>query len=120
MLENQFANLGDQMFDKDTAKIVRSHAFWGAFIMALPAVGIDWIIFAIIVWDMYASLNKRAGKSFGCGSIIGGIIVNLLVAIGIDLLLSFIPVIGWLGTLFIVYLQFYFSGKAYIETLKKM
>ncbi|MGN0223348.1 MAG: hypothetical protein ACI4AM_04900 [Muribaculaceae bacterium] len=120
MLQNQFANIGDHMFDKDTAKIVRSHAFWGGFIMALPAFGIDWLIFAIILWDMYASLSKRAGKQFGCGSVIVGIISNLVVGIGLDLLLSFIPVIGWLGILFIVYLQFYFSGKAYIETLKKM
>jgi hypothetical protein len=28
------------------------------------------------------------------------------------------PVIGWLGTSFVVYLQFYLSGKAFIETLR--
>lgn len=47
MLQNQFADLGDKMFDKDTAKIVRSHAFWGALIMALPLFGLDWIIFLL-------------------------------------------------------------------------
>ena len=44
MLQNQFANYGDKMFDKDTAKIVRNHAFLGSIIMMLPLFGVDWII----------------------------------------------------------------------------
>ena len=56
MLQNQFANLADNMFDKDTAKIVRSHAFWGAVIMALPLFGLDWIFFCGVLWHMYSSL----------------------------------------------------------------
>lgn len=105
------------MFDKDTAKIVREHAAAGAFIMAIPGFGIDWLIYIIILWDMYADLSKRAGKK--C-SFISGVISNIVVGIGLDLLLSFIPVFGWLTTGAIVFLQFYLSGKAYIQTLKKM
>jgi len=32
MLQNQLANYGDKMFDKDTAAIVRNHALWGAIV----------------------------------------------------------------------------------------
>lgn len=118
MLQNQFADLGDKMFDKDTASIVRSHAFWGAVIMALPLFGLDWIIYCGILWHMYSNLCERAHKKLDIGNIITGVIVNIVIAIVIDALLSFIPVIGWLGTAFIVYMQFYFSGKSYVETLK--
>lgn len=59
MLQNQFANYGDQMFDKDTAKIVRNHAFWAAIVMSLPLFGLDLIIYCIILWDMYVSSIVR-------------------------------------------------------------
>lgn len=120
MLQGQFANYGDKMFDKDTAKIVRNHAFWGALIMALPLFGLDWIIYCCILWDMYSSLCKRANKKLNINTIITGVIVNILIAIALDTVLSFVPVIGWLGTGFVVYLQFYFSGKSFIETIKQM
>ena len=119
MLQNQFANYGDKMFDKDTAKMIRRHAFWGALVMALPLFGLDWIVFVIILWHMYSSLCNRAHKKLDFGNVVLGVIVNCVIAIGLDALLSFIPIIGWLGTAFIVYLQFYFSGKLYLETLKK-
>ncbi len=118
MLQNQLADRADRMFDKDTAKIVRRHAFWAAFVMFFPLFGLDWIFFVWILWDMYSSLCKRAGTSLSLGSVIVGIVVNLGVAAVIDTLLTAIIFIGWLGTSFIVYLQFYFSGKLYLETIK--
>lgn len=120
MLQNQFANYADKMFDEDTAKIVRHHAFAGAIIMSLPLFGLDWIAFCCVLWHMYSKLCKRANQRLNSGTIIVGVIVNIIVAIVLDTILSFIPFVGWLGTGFIVYLQFYFSGKSYIETLKKM
>ena len=68
MLQNQLANYGDKMFDKDTAKIVRRHAFWAAIILALPLFGLDVIVFAIILWHMYSSLAQRAHKRLDTGS----------------------------------------------------
>lgn len=120
MLQNQFANYGDKMFDKDTAKIVRKHALLGSIVMMLPLFGIDWIIFCIILWHMYSALCKRANKKLNASRIIVGIIVNIVIAVVVDLVLTLIPVIGWLGTGFIVYLQFYLSGKSFLETIKKM
>lgn len=67
---------------------------------------------------MYSRLCDRANTTLHVGNIIVGVIVNIAIAIAIDIVLSFIPIIGWLGTAFIIYLQFYFSGKSYIETLK--
>ena len=49
-----------------------------------------------------------------------GIVVNIIVAFVIDALLTLIPFIGWQSTSFIVYLQFYSSGKGFIETLRSM
>lgn len=118
MLQGQFANYGDKMFDQDTAKIVRKHAFWAAIVMALPLFGLDWIIFCFILWHMYSSLCERANKKLDIRNIIVALIVNVLIGIAIDFALSFIPIIGWLGTGFIVYLQFYFSGKSFLETIK--
>lgn len=120
MLQRQFADVGDKMFDKDTAKIVRRHAFWGAVIMALPLLGLDLIIFCCILWHMYSALCKRANKTLDISNIIVGVIVNVVSAFAIDYALTFIPIIGWLGTGFIVYLQFYISGKAFISTIKKI
>lgn len=118
MLQNQFADMGDKMFDNDTARIVRSHALWGSIIMALPLFGLDWIAFCCILWHMYSCLSERAGTTLNIGSIIVGVIVNIVIAVVLDLTLTLVPIIGWLGTAFIVYLQFYFSGKSFIETLK--
>jgi len=118
MLQNQLANMGDKMFDHDTAAIVRSHALWGAIVMALPLFGLDWIAFCCILWHMYSKLCERAHKKLDTGNVIVGIIVNIVIAVVLDLLLTFVPVIGWLGTAFIVYLQFYLSGKSFIETIK--
>ncbi len=118
MLQNQFANYADKLFDKDTASIVRSHALWASIIMALPLFGFDLFFYCFILWDMYSDLCKRAHKKLDFGNIIVGFIVNIVVAFILDTALTFIPVIGWLGTAFIVYLQFYFSGKSFIESIK--
>lgn len=118
MLQNQLANYGDKMFDKDTAAIVRNHAMLGAVIMALPLFGLEWIVFCIILWHMYSDLCERANTTLNISSIIVGFLVNIVIAVAIDILLTLIPVIGWLGTAFVVYLQFYLSGKSFVETLK--
>ena len=110
---------GDKMFEADIAKVVKRHAFWGALVMMIPLFEIESIIFIIILWNMYSKLCKKVGTTLKFGSIALGFIVNVVVAIAIDLVFTFLPVLGWLGTGFVVYLQFYFSGKAYIETLRK-
>lgn len=121
MLQGYIANKwGDKMFEKDIAKIVRRRAFWGAVIMALPLFGVEWVVFIVILWNMYSALCKKANTKLKFSTIAVGFIVNVIVAIAVDAALTLVPAIGWLGTGFIVYLQFYLSGKAYIETLRKM
>lgn len=114
------ANALDQMFDKDTASIVRKHAFTGAILMMLPVPFIDSIGFIITLWRMYSALCKRANTTLKFKEICLGFIVNVLIAWCLDLVLEPILFLGWIGIAIIVYLQFYFSGKAYIETLKKI
>ena len=58
-------------------------------------------------------LYDAAYEHDACGV---GMIVNIIVGIALDIILTLIPLL--IG--FIVYAQFYFSGKAFIETLKKI
>ena len=122
MFEGQIAKaIGGGMFpEEDLFKIVHHHAWAAAIVVALPLFGLDWILFCIILWHMYSALSERVGVPFGCGSIFVGLVVNIFITIVVDLLATFIPVIGWLTTGAIVYFQFYTSGKTYIETLRKL
>lgn len=122
MFEGKIAKyVGGGMFpEEDMLKIVHAHAAIAAVVLALPLFGIDWIVFVGVLWHMYSALSEKVGVPFGCSSVVVGIIVNIAIAIGVDVVGTFIPVLGWLTTAGIVYLQFYLSGKAYIETLRKM
>ena len=111
---------GDKMFEEDMAKIVRKHAFWAAIIMTIPTLGFGLILYCYILWHMYYALCERCGTELKISTVIAGIIVNLIIAAVVNFVLAYIPVIGWLGTGFIVYLQFYLSGKSYIETLRRL
>jgi hypothetical protein len=122
MFEGKIAKyVGGGMFpEEDMLKTVHKHAAIAAFVVALPLLGLEWIIFTWILWHMYSTLSKKVGVEFGCMSMIVGIIVNVAITIAVDMGCTFIPIIGWLTTAGIVYLQFYLSGKAYIETLRNM
>ncbi|MCR8873186.1 hypothetical protein [Phocaeicola barnesiae] len=111
---------GDKMFENDMAKIVKKHAFWGAIIMALPTFGLGLIAYCYILWHMYYALCQRCETELKVSTVIAGIVVNFIVATVVNFVLAYVPIIGWLGTGFIVYLQFYLSGKGYIETLRKL
>lgn len=111
---------GDKMFEEDMAKIVRKHAFWAAIIMTIPTFGFGLILYCYILWHMYYALCERCGTELKISTVIAGIIVNLIIAAVVNFVLAYIPVIGWLGTGFIVYLQFYLSGKSYVETLRRL
>lgn len=110
---------GDKMFEAEIAKVVKKHAFGAAIILILPLFGLEVIAFVVILWHMYSSLCEKAGTKLRFGTIAVGFIVNVVIATVISILLDLIPVVGWLGKGFIVYLQFYLSGKAFIETLRK-
>ena len=122
MFEGKIAKyVGGGMFpEEDMLKTVHTHAAVAALVVALPLFGIEWLAFIGILWHMYSSLSEKVGVPFGCSSVIVGIIVNVAITIGVDLFGTFIPVLGWLTTAGIVYLQFYLSGKAYIETLRNL
>lgn len=104
------------MFEKDVYKIVKRHALCASIIMLLPLFGLDWLCYIIILWHMYHAICKKVGTELNISTIIVGFIVNVIVAIVLDLLFTVIPFL----ISFTVYAQFYFSGKAYIESLKKM
>lgn len=49
----------------ETRKTVTNYAIAGGLTFALPLSGLDNIIYAIILWSMYASIARKAGKAFG-------------------------------------------------------
>lgn len=118
MLQNQFAKWGDKMFEEHIAKIVKKHAFWAAFFTFIPLWGIELIPFVIILWHMYSRLCEESNTKMQFGTYALGFIVNIVVAAALLILLDFVPIIGWLGKSFTTYLQFYFSGKIFISTLR--
>ena len=69
---------------------------------------------------MYSVLCEKCGTTLKISTVIVGIIVNVIIAITVNLLLMLLPVVGWLGTGFIVYVQFYLSGKAFLESLRNL
>ncbi|MDE7377994.1 MAG: hypothetical protein K2N13_03420, partial [Paraprevotella sp.] len=77
------------------------------------------LTYIYILWRMYSKIADKVGVSFADNStkLIGvGIIVNLIVAFVIDIIMSFI----FFLKPFVMYFQFYASGKLFIETLKKL
>jgi len=111
-----FKKVGDKMFDQDTAKIVKRHAFWASMVMMTPFEVFDSICYVIILWHMYSKLCERANTSLNFGNIIAGLIINVIIAAVISALcIVFFPITG-----IVVYLQFYLSGKGYISTLKNV
>ena len=111
--------MGGMFPEKQLLDIVKSHAKWGAIAIAIPFLPVvDSILYAIVLWHMYSKLSDTVNQSLHIGL---GVLVNIIVTIGIcfvDEALDWIPVIGWLISAFVVYIQFYFSGKAYIEALR--
>lgn len=121
MLQGYIANKwGNKMFEEDMAKIVKKHAFWGAIIMTLPTFGLGIFIYCYVLWHMYYALCEKCNTTLRFSTIIVGFVINILITLVVNWALMLLPVIGWLGTGFIVYLQFYLSGKSFIETLKEL
>lgn len=122
MFEGKIAKaVGGGMFpEKELLKIVHTHAMIAAIVVALPLPTIEQILFICILWHMYSALAKYVGQNLGCASIIVGVVVNIAFMIAYSLALELLPFIGWITSAGICYLQFYLSGKAYIETLRKM
>lgn len=115
-IAGKFAN---KMFEKDIFKIVKNHALIGSLLMAIPDFGFGTLIFIGVLWHMYSSIADKVGISFSDNflKLVGiGFVVNILVALVIDVAMSFV----FFLEPFVMYMQFYFSGKAYIESLKKL
>ena len=111
-----FKKVGDKMFDQDTAKIVRRHAFWACLIMMTPFEIFDIICYCFILWHMYSKLCERANTTLNFGNIVAGFVINIIIAEILSWICIALPPI----TGVVVYLQFYLSGKSYITTLKNI
>lgn len=106
--------LANKMFEKDVFKIIKRHALLAAIVVMFPLFGLDWIIFIYILWHMYSAICKKVGTTLNFSNIAAGFFVNIFVTILLDIIFTAVPFL----ISFIVYAQFYISGKAFIEILK--
>jgi len=115
MFEGLIASkLANKMFEKEVFKIVKRHAFWAALAAGFLSyfIGIWQIIYIYSLWHMYNAICEKVGTKFTWSNVLTAVIVNVIV----NLVLAYIPI----GNIIVVYIQFYVSGKLYIEALKKM
>lgn len=102
---------------------VKSRSLLAAIIMVIPLWGIECILYAIVLWGMYAELCKLAKVPFWSNfftSVLGGFIVNIIVVFILNLILDFIPIVGWIGAAVVGYCITLFSGCAYLEVLASL
>lgn len=120
MLEGYIAGkFANKMFEKDIFRTIRNHALVGAVLMAFPDFGFGAVFFIGVLWHMYSSICDKVGISFSehFWSLVGvGIFVNVAIAIIVDIVFSFL----WFLEPFIIYFQFYMSGKLFVESIKRM
>ena len=116
LIASKFAN---QYFEKSIFKIIKRRAAIGALLMMIPDFGLGVFIFIAVLWSMYSKIAKKVGISFAANraKLIGvGTVINVIVALILDIALSAVFFIEP----FIVYAQFYLSGKLYVEALKRL
>ncbi len=120
MFEGQIAaKFANKFFEKDVFKVVKSHALWGSLLMAIPDFGFGGILFGIVLWHMYSAICDKVGISFSdfFWKLVGlGMFVNIAVAFILDFVLSAL----FFLEPFVMYMQFYFSGKAFVESVKQL
>lgn len=112
------AKFADRFFEKEIFKIIKNRATIAALLMMIPDFGLGGLIYIAVLWNMYSAICKKVGISFSenKGKLIGaGVIVNIIVAIIIDIGLTAF----FFLEPFIIYAQFYLSGKFFVESLKK-
>ncbi|MDH8702751.1 hypothetical protein M2138_002122 [Dysgonomonadaceae bacterium PH5-43] len=115
--------IADAGLSKEVASTVKTHAWIGAFCMAVPLWGLEIIVYAATLWHMYKKLCDLAKVPFWKNfmkSILGGFIINNIVVFVLNLILDFIPIAGWIGAGLIGFATIFFSGCAYLEVLAKI
>ena len=120
MFEGYIAGkFADKMFEEEVFQTIKKHAMVGALLMMIPDCGLGIIFFIAVLWHMYSSICDKVGISFSdhFWKLVGvGMMVNLLVVLISDIVFT---VLFFLEG-FIMYFQFYVSGKMFVESIKKM
>lgn len=99
---------------------VRTRSLIAAIILLIPMWGIEVILYVIVLWGMYAELCKLARVPFKLKSIISGFVTNIIIVLIVNLVLDFIPIVGWISVAVYGYSTTLFSGCAYLEVLAAM
>lgn len=120
MLEGLIAGkLASKAFKEDVFKSIKRHASLAAIVLMLPDFGLGTIAYAGFLWHMYKSVSEKCGIDFSKhkGELIAtGLVVNIIIAFVVDLVFTALPFIEP----FLVYAQFYLSGKLFVERLEKI
>lgn len=119
-LANAMTGMAEAGLSNKVSSVVKTRSIIGAVIMVIPLWGIETILYAIVLWGMYAELCRLAKVPFWSNfftSVLGGFIVNVIVVFILNLILDFIPIAGWIGAAVVGYCATLFSGCAYLEVL---
>lgn len=115
MLEGYIASrFANKYFEDSIFRIVKKHAIVVAILSLIPDLG---IVYILGLWHMYVKIANKCDISFkdNFKSLIGtGMVVNVIIYIISDTLLTFFP----FANPIIAYFLFYLSGKMYVESVK--
>lgn len=108
---------------REIKSAVNTKAILGGIVMAIPLWGLETVVYAFILWSMYAKVAEIAGIKFS-GSIVknvlGGFVINLICVFILNLFLDFILIFGWIGMMVAGYLATRYSGIAYLGILEQL
>lgn len=115
----KWSEKADKIMTQKAKDSLTSHAIAGGILFALPMWGFETILYVAVLWHMYYKMAQHMKKSFGCGAILGGFFVNILVCLVVNLFSDVFLFVGWIISGIIGYFLTYYSGKSYLGMLSE-
>lgn len=106
-----------EVMTKKADETIKSHSIYAAIVFALPMWGLETFIYFFILWGMYKTIAQEMHGKFGISDIIGGVIINVMICIVINMIADFVVLFGWIGSAIIGYIATYQSGRSYLGLL---
>lgn len=119
---SKYNDAANEEMTEELKSALKGYAIAGAIVWCLPFHGAECVIYAVVLWLMYYKLTGLADRKFGISSIIGGMFINVMICLVLNMVLDILNY--FLGIGFIIgaisgYVATYLSGKTYIGYLVK-
>lgn len=118
----EYGKAANTLMTPEIGSSLQKSAIAGAVTWVLPLFGAETILYAFILWNMYAKITKLANRKFGFSAICGGFFINLLICLVGNLVLELFDVFMGLGFILSAicgYCATYQSGKSFLGYLAK-